>query len=261
LPRPSVLYGEALRRCPTWRGVPHLQSEDGAHLDVFTAQRGVLSDIILSLQSNGIDPVSIDPDVTCLSRYLLEHAKTEEAAERGILYALLSDHRGYLIAVSGARQVSTLRTFLIGPAQERNALLAREALVTLGLADAATGRLRALDASGELVGSVLAQKTGLEVSACDLVGLAGLPPDKVADCANVVDFALAYGAALASPENANSTNFRNDHMPYLGRKMRVQKAVRFLSISLTILLLAVGVFFHAQLLVVQRDRAALRAKL
>jgi hypothetical protein len=236
-------------------------NEEGTNLDVFTAPRGALSDIILSLQSNGIDPVSIDPDVVCLSRYLLDHVKAEEAAERGTLYALLSDHRGYLVAVSGARQVSTLRTFMIGPAQERTGLLAREALVTLGLAEGTMGRLRVLDGSGGLSTSTLAEKTGLEVSACDLAALAGLKPEEVPGGANMVDFALAYGAALGSPETTNSSNFRNDHMPYLGKKRRVQKAVRFLSICLTILLLAVGIFFHAQLLVVTRDRAALRAKL
>jgi len=44
--------------------------EEGANLDVFTAQRATLTDILLSLQSHGIDPVAVDPDVCCLARYL-----------------------------------------------------------------------------------------------------------------------------------------------------------------------------------------------
>lgn len=235
-------------------------NEDGANLDVFTAQRGTLSDIILSLQSNGIDPVSIDPDVHCLSRYLLEHAQAQETPEHSTLYALLSDCRGYLIVISGSQHASVLRTFPIGPAQDRDALLARETLVTTGLADTANpvGRLCIFDSSGKLTISSLQERTGLDASAYDLTGLHA---KDAAGGANAVDFALAYGAALALSEKANTANLRNDHMPYLGRKRRIEKAVRFLSISLTILLLAVGVFFHSQLLVVKRDRATLRAKL
>jgi hypothetical protein len=237
-------------------------TEDGANLDVFTAQRGLLSDIILSLQSNGIDPVSIDPDVCCLSRYLHEHASAGETPAQGTLYALLSDHRGYLVVVSGARETAALRTFLLGAGQDRNTVLARETLVTSGLAETGgrAGRLRVFDANGETVAAVLSEKTGLPVEACDPAGLAGAAPDDVSECANAVDFALAYGAALALSEPANTVNLRNDHMPYLGRKRRVEKAVRFLSIAVTILLLTVGVYVHSQLLRVNRQREALREK-
>ena len=75
--------------------------DEGAQLDVFTAQRAVLTDIIQSLQINGIDPVAVDPDIYCLSRYLLEYAGAQEESESSTLYAVLSDHRGYLVVVSG----------------------------------------------------------------------------------------------------------------------------------------------------------------
>ena len=76
-----------------------------------------------------------------------------------------------------------------------------------------------------------------------------------------MDFALACGAALAPAEKADSVNLRNDHMPYLGKKRRQQNAVRLLSISVTILLLAVGVYFHSQLIRVNKQRESLRDKL
>jgi len=238
-------------------------TDEGSNLDVFTAQRGVLSDILLSLQSNGIDPVSVDPDICCLSRYLLEYAKAEEPSERSTLYALLSDRRGYLIVTSGTQEASTLRTFLIGPAQDRTALLVRETLVTTALAEATgpVGQLCVLDASREVAVQSLQEKMGLRVSTCDLAAMAGIELHEGVDGPSAVDSALACGAALALSEPANSVNLRNDHMPYLGRKRRVQKAVRFLSISLTILLLTVGVYFHAQLIRVNRQREALRRKL
>ncbi len=238
-------------------------ADEGSHLDVFTAERGTLSDIILSLQSNGIDPVSVDPDICCLSRYLLEYAKTRESSERSTLYALLSDRRGYLIVISGAHEAVTLRTFLIGPAQDRTSLLVRETLVTTALAEATgpVGQLCVFDAGGDVDVPSLQEETGLGVSTCDLVTMAGLEQHEGNGCPDAVDAALACGAAMALSEPVNSVNLRNDHMPYLGRKRRIQRAVRFLSISLTILLLAVGVYFHAQLIRVNRQREALRQKL
>ena len=237
--------------------------EEGANLDVFTAQRATLSDILLSLQSHGIDPVAVDPDVCCLARYLVEYGKTPEPSEQSTLYALLSDSRGYLVVMSGARQASVLRTFLLGSAQERTAVLARETLVTTALADTAhpVGRLCVFDAQGELRTESLHEGTGLQVSVCDPAALASVKSGEIREAVNGVDFALACGAALAPAQKVNSVNLRNDHMPYLGRKRRVQNAVRLLSLAVTILLLAVGVFFHSQLIRVNKQRESLRDKL
>jgi hypothetical protein len=237
--------------------------EEGANLDVFTAQRAILSDILLSLQSHGIDPVAVDPDVCCLARYLVEYAQTSEPSEQSTLYALLSDSRGYLVMMSGTRQTSVLRTFLLGSAQERTAVLARETLVTTALADTAhpVGRLCVFDAQGGLRTESLHEGTGLQVSACDPAARAGVKSGEIGEGVNGVDFALACGAALSPAEKVNSVNLRNDHMPYLGRKRRVQNAVRLLSLAVTILLLAVGVFFHSQLIRVNKQRESLRDKL
>ncbi len=238
-------------------------AEEGANLDVFTAQRAALSDIILSLQSNGIDPVAVDPDVCCLARYLTEYAPTSETPEQTTLHALLSDSRGYLVMLTGSRQPSVLRTFLIGSAQERTALLARETLVTTALAE--TGQrvrgLQVFDAKGAVRTESLREGTGLSVGTCDLVALAGAKLGETSDSPNAVDFALACGAALSPAQKTNSVNLRNDHMPYLGRKRQVQNAVRWLSISMTALLLAVGVYFHSHLIALNRDREAVREKL
>jgi hypothetical protein len=234
--------------------------EEGSNLDVFTAQRAVLSDILLSLQGNGIDPVAVEPDVCCLARYLVEYVKTPD---QNTLHALLSDSRGYLVAISGSRQASVLRTFLIGAAQERTGLLVRETLVTTALAETVhpVSQLCVFDAADGLSIESLGERTGLKVSTCDLSHLVAAKPADTSEGLNAVDLALACGAALAPAEKANSVNLRNDHMPYLGKKRRVQNAVRLLSISVTILLLAVGVYFHSQLIRVNKQREALCDKL
>ncbi len=151
--------------------------EEGANLDVFTVQRPILTDTIQSLQVNGIDPMAIDPDVYCLSRYLIEYAEKAEESEGSTLYAVLSDCRGYLVAVSAERELMTLRTFLIGASQDRTSLLAREALVTMALTAACPAkRLCAFDVRGELALQSVSEKTGLAGSACDLAAMAGAEP-------------------------------------------------------------------------------------
>jgi hypothetical protein len=234
--------------------------EDGAQLDVFTAQRAVLSDILLSLQSHGIDPVAVDPDVCCLARCLAQYGPTPEAADRSTLYALLSDSRGYLVATAGAQKPSVLRTFLIGATQDRTGLLLRETLVTTGLAQTGhpVGRLCVLDAADGLRPESLQERTGLPVNSCDLSRLGAGKTTDTADPQNAVDVALACGAALGSAEKADSVNLRNDHMPYLGKKRRVQRAICYLSLGVTMLLLSVGVYFHSQLIRVDKQREGLR---
>lgn len=238
-------------------------NEEGAQLDVFTAERAVLSDVILSLQSNGIDPVAVDPDVCCLARCLAQYTQTPASSDESTLYGLLSDSRGYLVIVSGAGQASILRTFLIGSTQDRTALLTREVLVTRAMADAAhpVKQLHVFDVAGKLRAEALGETTGLKVSACDLSHLMAVKSADAGDNLNTVDLALACGAALAPAEKANSVSLRNDHLPYLGKKRRLQNAVRLLSLSVTILFLAAGVLVHSQMLTVNRYRERLCDKL
>jgi hypothetical protein len=151
----------------------------------------------------------------------------------------------------------------VAPSQNRKALLAREALVTTALAGAAdsTKTLSVLDIHDKSIDRDLAQRVPVNVVECDLAKMRGLATGDLADDASLVDVAIAYGAALPESEKDRGINFRNDHMPYLGKKVRLQKAVRFFSISLTILFLAAGVYAHTQLMGVRRRQTALREKL
>ncbi len=236
--------------------------DEGANLDVFTADRNVLSDILLSLQANGIDPVFVDPDICRLSRYLSENGASNRLPEGGALCALLSDSRGYLVGAANSHEASTMRAFLVGPGQDRKGLLGREVLVTAALGGGQDGqRLCVLDAGSGLTAQDLAQSVPLPAQDCDLAGLQGVTAQDMENCDNVVDFAIAYGAALPESEKENGANFRNDHMPYLGEKRRQDKALRFLSISLTILLLTLGIAAQAKLMRINRDRVAVREKI
>lgn len=97
--------------------------EQGSKLTVFTAQRKILSDILLALQGSNIDPVTIEPDIFCLSRFIRQNVSLPENKQSGTLFGLLSERRGYFLIYSKPKQISTMRTFLIGPTQDRNELL------------------------------------------------------------------------------------------------------------------------------------------
>jgi len=237
--------------------------DEGAGLDVFTADRNVLSDILLSMQAGGMDPISIDPDVYHLSRYLNANGASSQLPEDGALCALLSDSRGYLVGTSNSQEVAMLRAFLVGSGQDRKELLGREVLVTaaLGTGSQHGQRLCVVDTADTFTAQDLSDSLPLPAQDCDLAGLQGQAAQDLDNCANVVDFAIAYGAALPISEKENGTNFRNDHMPYLGEKRRLEKALRFLSVSLTILFLTLGIAAQAKLMQVNRDREDVREKI
>jgi Type II secretion system (T2SS), protein L len=237
--------------------------EDGANLDVFTAERSVLSDILLSLQGNGIDPAAVVTDAYCLSRYVDEGGTPAGTDGTGTVYALLSDSRGYFVANSDSDGGSMMRAFLIGPTQDRQTLLSREALVTTALAGTGdpAGRLCVFDGVGTLAAQDLAASIPFQVEDCDLAGMRGLETSDLAEGRNAVDVAIAYGAALSLLPQDSGANFRNDHMPYLGKKVRLQRAIRFLSVSLTLLLLALGVYAQTQLMRIDRRQTAQRTTL
>lgn len=236
--------------------------EGGSSLDVFTAQRGVLTEILLALQAAGIDPVIVAPDSYCLSRFLDTYEASGEPSEHSPLYALLSDSRGYLLTAPRAGQAPTMRAFPIAQAQNRGQLLAREALTTAALAETLgpVDHLCLYDAQNEIEPEQLAERTARQVRACDPAEMVGAGTEEVAGCAGAVDLALAYGAALTLAEKDKGVNFRNDHMPYLGAKVRMDRALKFLSIAMTILMLSIGVLFQAQWMQVKKARADIRAK-
>ncbi|MHC4624528.1 MAG: type II secretion system protein GspL [Planctomycetota bacterium] len=235
--------------------------QTGSELNVFTAQREVLSNVLLSLQSNNIDPVTVEPDVNCLSRFVVQRMSVAEDSR--FLFGMLSARNGYLVGSGKSPEAPFVRTFLVGRKQDRTDLLARQIPVTI----VSLGSGRPIDSVGvfDYAGSVsserLAERLGLEVTPLDLAGSAGVGPEFLADCAGPVDFAIAFGAALAHSEKVQTVNFRNDFMPYQGKKRRLEKALKVLSVSVSILMLALGIYVTAQLLQTNKYRRVLLSNL
>ena len=47
--------------------------QTGSNISAFTAQKQLLAELLGTLQSNNIDPVSLEPDVNCLARFVCQN--------------------------------------------------------------------------------------------------------------------------------------------------------------------------------------------
>lgn len=234
--------------------------ESGSDLTVFTAKKNMLSDLLLSLQSGGMDPVSIEPDVNCLSRYI---GRKIPAGEGGrVMFGVLSGRSGYLMAphdngVNSGR-AARVRTFLVGSAKDRSGLLVREAIMTTALTEQTEpiSRFGIFDSTGTVDYRQIGERLGIEAALIELVDPAGQTLEGI----DPVDFAIAYGAAVAHADKTPTVSFRDDFMPYQGKKVKMKKTLNYFSISITVLLFAVGLYFQTRMFSVNGYRAKIREK-
>lgn len=233
--------------------------ESGSRLTVFTAQKKLLSEVILSLQQHDLDPVILEPDVHCLSRFIDNKTQSGQFGQ-GTLFAMLSGRSGYLIAppppAGSSRKSSMVRTFLIGPKQNRVELLTREVLMTSALAQSGEPikSLRVSDSISDLDIGPLSDKLGIEITGLDLFEA---PPGEIqntGECPDRIHCAIACGAAMSLLQKEHNVNFRDDFSPYQGKKLMLQNALKFAAISVSVLLIAIGLVFQTQLFKVNKVR-------
>jgi len=235
-----------------------LSTDDrGSNLTVFTVEHEVLSEVLLGLQGAGIDPITVEPDVNCISRFIEQNLNPSR--DLNTLFALLSQRSGYFIQFAKSQETPTTRTFLVGPNQDRNAVLARQTLLTSASFDKGRhfDKLEVLDSAGIVDPRQLQQELGVPAGQLELTGAFGDDSEIRGQCPDPVHFAIAYGAALAHSQKPQSVNFRNDYMPYQGKKLRLQKTIKFLSLSVAVLMIALGVYVTARLIQVNSTRRQL----
>ena len=241
--------------------------QEGSELTVFTAQLKIISELLESLQAHNLDPVNIEPDVSCLSRFLCRKGPSAESQQPGTLFGILSRRNGYLIMPPGSagpesQKASTVRTFLVGPTQNRGELLSREVLVTTALVKSGEpiNYLKVFDSAGMVNHRQLGEKLGIESDGIGWLEEAGAEKQITDDSLESVEYAIAYGAALAHSEKGHRVNFRDDFSPFQGKKLKMQQALKFAVISVTILLMTVGLFFQGKLLSKNKDSRKLNTK-
>jgi hypothetical protein len=241
--------------------------QEGSELTVFTAERKILSEVLDSLQAHNLDPMTIEPDVSCLSRFICSKASSAESQQSGALFGILSSRNGYLIIPpvsggTGTRKASAVRTFLVGPTQNRGELLTREVLITSALVKSGEpiSCFKVFDSAGTVNHQQLSEKLSIESDGIGWLDTAGVENQIQADGFEPVDYAIAYGAALALSEKGRRVNFRDDFNPFQGKKVKMQQALKFAAISVTVLLIAVGLFFQANLFSKNKDNRKLQTK-
>ncbi|MHC4757828.1 MAG: hypothetical protein ACYTE8_04160 [Planctomycetota bacterium] len=217
-------------------------NETGSELTIFTAEKNLLADIIASLQSNKMDPVTIEPDANCLKRFLSEKLGTSETE----LVAMLSKHNAYMVATGSSEDIqrTPARTFLLGIKKDRTQVLQREVPISAAILESENiDALRVCDSMNSLDLEVLKESLAIRVESIDLFEILGTDPDTNTADQDQIELALAYGAALAVLNKTTDTiDFRSDFLPYQAKKQKLQKAIRFLSVSCTILLFVAGAF-------------------
>lgn len=232
--------------------------DSGSELTVFTAEKKQIAEIIESFQANNMDPVYIEPDIYCLLRTIIK--KLPENIQDTSICCLFSEMNGYFVIPRRGRKNPVLRTFLAGSAQDRTSLLIRQIPVTTAQLTEKIDlkRLSVLDYADRLDTKRLAENSGLETKTLDINELTGSDEQMRADCANNIDLVIACGAATAHTEKNHSINFRNDFMPYMGKKMILQNTVKFLGICIFLLAMAAGIYYQSLVMEQNRKRKTLR---
>lgn len=221
--------------------------QTGSDITVFTAQRHRAGEILSGLQQAGLDPMAMEPDIVCLARFLRHNFDSD--AESDVLFAILSENCCYIIYPAQSPDSPAVRSFLISPSQDKTDVLAREIPLTIASQKSQTplSRLIIGGRTDQLDCKSLAKRTSLEVQTVELPDTTNTAMSLLTDCSNDCEFAIAYGAGLAELTKSTQTDFRQDFNPYQGKKLILQKALRALSISLTVVMLAVVIFLQLQI--------------
>ncbi len=98
----------------------------GSQVTTYTADRQLLTDILLDLQEGGLDPTLMEPDVVCLTRALEQTAKLSEYGDA--LFVVLSHSNCYLLRPNPG-YAPTVRTLLVERGGDVTSTLVREVLL------------------------------------------------------------------------------------------------------------------------------------
>jgi hypothetical protein len=104
----------------------------GSEVTVYTADRQLLTDMLLDMEEGALDPVFMEPDVVCLARTLSHCAHLSERNDS--IFVVFSPSNCYMIR-SQADFAPAGRTFLIGKGQDVTGVLSREIMLSRGGGD------------------------------------------------------------------------------------------------------------------------------
>ena len=196
------------------------------------------------LHAFDIHPLAIEKTMEKIKNHSLQNIKLTQ--QQSPLFATLAKQSCHIIIPHSTKYAPLVRSFLTAPGQNITQLLARQIAITIAsqnIEHAFTDLILAGDTQSIDL-DTLNQTTGLNTQIADISEIINLNQDMLENCPSLAHPAMAYGAAIAETAKTEKADFREDFAPYQGRKRIMQKALRILSISLTILLIAVGAYFQ-----------------
>jgi hypothetical protein len=218
--------------------------ETGSDITAYTADRQTLTDILLDLQAGGVDPTVLEPDTVCLARVM---EKTGLAEAGGKMFLLIFGSTCFLLIPSG-NFAPKVRTFLLPEDADKTAALSRQTiLMAAGLSAAgAVKTLVLVNSPQDIDTAEMSKRTGMQVESLELTSRLNLQTPYELPAEQAGGFLFACGSAMALAGRTRRADFRRDFMPYQGRRRLLQKSLKVVSISLTILFVILGLYFQTR---------------
>jgi len=227
--------------------------QDGSNLNVFTARSQVLEPLILALQCHDMDPVAIEPDAVSLARFMHWADSAGHVRRSGpALAVVVGEGSCYHLVYQQGGRVLPVRAFPVG--KDKAASVINQTFTTIAAIEQPVEQIEFYDPVADVTSEGLAERLKMQVNAGKWFDALATDSDR----SQVVAEAMAFGVALARDDRVHTTNFRNDFMPYQGKRLRLEKAARWASISLTILMISIGM--HVQMRLVQANKDTRRLK-
>lgn len=216
----------------------------GSEVSVYAASASVVSNIITTMASHKLDPVSIEPDSICLRRILSQLP----GYGREIKTMLMAVSKEKCFIVSPPPQVGNaqIRVFITAESQNKTNLAAREIMFSTAstIGDRDIQKTLIYDSTGKVDVAELGQSVSVAIEPFgteQIITSTEFPAET-----DGLDIIIAAGAAAGLLGKCDKVDFRSDFMPYQGKRMILEKAVKTMSFCLLAVFIVLGVFLHIQ---------------
>lgn len=217
----------------------------GSDIAVYTADRQTLTDILLDLQGAGLDPTVLEPDGVCLARAM---EKTGVLSAAGKIFLLIFGRACFLLVPQGDGFAPKVRTFLLPDDPDKTTALSRQMILSVAALPAASSikTLVLVNSGQDIDAAEMSKRMGMQVEQLELSGQLNLQTPYELPAEQTGGFLFACGSAMALAGRGLRADFRRDFMPYQGRRRLLQKSLKVVSVSLTILFVMLGLYFQTR---------------
>ncbi len=211
------------------------RQSSGSRVNVFTARKDLLEEIILDLTKHGLDPVTIEPDAVCIGRCLCHDIASQSSTSW--VFCVFSERVCYICADTKKANQPFVRTLLCNESTDKVKLISRELPLTLASPgiDYAPETLF-INESSSLENFQRAVSVDVKSISDSLVDGDSI----LSNQDNLADNAVACGAAMVNFVRCPRIDFRKKFMPYQGRKKVIEFSLRLIGIAIAILFFSVA---------------------